>query len=183
MPLTALIESLSKPGSFPHWPKRAEVIQTHISVVFIAGDLVYKIKKPVDFGFLDFTTLEKRKFYCEQEVALNARLCPDVYLGVVPITDDGTRIAVRGRGHRHRLRRRDEAAPGAGDDGRGACRGEGRERRHRADSRGPRPVLPRRAHGPARQPIRDDPCDRAQLRRELQPDEKVYLKDDTAPRL
>ena len=47
--------------------------------------MVYKIKKPVDFGFLDFTTLEKRRFFCREEIRLNRRLAPDVYLGVVPI--------------------------------------------------------------------------------------------------
>jgi len=53
--------------------------------VFLAGDFVYKIKKPVDFGFLDFTTLAKRKYYCEEELRLNQRLCPEIYLEVVPI--------------------------------------------------------------------------------------------------
>ena len=61
------------------------MVQTHISVVFLAGDLVYKIKKPVDLGFLDFTTLELRRIDCEDEVRLNRRLAPSVYLGVVPI--------------------------------------------------------------------------------------------------
>ena len=49
---------------------------------------MYKIKKPVNFGFLDFTTLEKRKFFCEKEVQLNKRLCPDLYIGVVPVTKE-----------------------------------------------------------------------------------------------
>ncbi|MEN2994218.1 MAG: AAA family ATPase [Thermodesulfovibrio sp.] len=73
-------------SSFPNNPEALEVIQTHISYVFIADELVYKIKKPVNFGFLDFTTLELRKLYCEKEVELNRRLCPDIYLGVVPIS-------------------------------------------------------------------------------------------------
>lgn len=72
--------------SFPNKPSELKIIQTHISYVFIADDLVYKIKKPVNFGFLDFTTLELRKLYCEKEVELNRRLCPDIYLGVVPIS-------------------------------------------------------------------------------------------------
>lgn len=58
-------------------------IDTHISKIYISGDYVYKVKKPVKFSFLDFSTLELRKFYCEEEVRLNRRLCPDVYLGVV----------------------------------------------------------------------------------------------------
>lgn len=72
--------------SFPEPPKTMEVIQTHISYVFIVDELVYKIKKPVNFGFLDFTTLELRKVYCQKEFELNRRLCPDIYLGVVPIS-------------------------------------------------------------------------------------------------
>lgn len=72
--------------SFPNKPEELKVIQTHISYVFIADELVYKIKKPVNFGFLDFTTLELRRLYCEKEVELNRRLCPEVYLGVVSIS-------------------------------------------------------------------------------------------------
>jgi aminoglycoside phosphotransferase family enzyme/predicted kinase len=74
--------------------------QTHISLLFFAGDRVYKVKKPVDLGFLDFSTLDRRRHYCEEEVRLNQALAPGVYLGVVPITeeDDGSlRIAGRGR--------------------------------------------------------------------------------------
>jgi uncharacterized protein len=63
-----------------------DVVHTHISVVFLAGDVVYKLKKPVNLGFLDFGTLEKRRSFCEEEVRLNRRLAPAVYLGVVPIT-------------------------------------------------------------------------------------------------
>jgi Uncharacterized protein conserved in bacteria len=77
--------------AFPNNPGELKIIQTHISYVFLADDLVYKIKKPVNFGFLDFTTLELRKLYCEKEVELNRRLCPEIYLGVVPVslTKDG----------------------------------------------------------------------------------------------
>lgn len=84
-PLPLLIQALLKPEIYPEHPNKVELVQTQISFVFLVGDYVYKIKKPVDFGFLDYTTLEKRRFYCQQEVALNARLCPQVYLGVVPI--------------------------------------------------------------------------------------------------
>lgn len=96
--LSALIEALSIPDVYPHNPKEVELIQTQISAVFIAGDYVYKIKKPVDFGFLDFTTLDKRRFYCQQEVALNRRLCPDTYLDVVPITQNEAGFSVEGKG-------------------------------------------------------------------------------------
>lgn len=83
-----IAENMSRPDFYPHRPKTVEWVQTHISHVFIAGDTVYKIKKPVNFGFLDFTTLEKRKFYCEEELRLNKRLAPSIYLDVVPITKD-----------------------------------------------------------------------------------------------
>lgn len=88
-----LVESMIKPEFYPHAPNSVELIQTHISFIFIAGDLVYKIKKPVDFGFLDFTTLEKRRFYVNEELRLNKRFSPDVYLGVIPISElNGTLI-------------------------------------------------------------------------------------------
>lgn len=64
----------------------AKVVQTHASWVLITPDVVYKIKKPVNFGFLDYSTLEKRKENCQKEVILNRRLCPHIYLGVVPIS-------------------------------------------------------------------------------------------------
>lgn len=73
-------------------------METHISLLFLTGSHVYKVKKPVDFGFLDFTSLEKRKLFCEQEVRLNRRLSPDIYLGVVRITREGNRILLDGKG-------------------------------------------------------------------------------------
>lgn len=96
--LAALVKALSNPKAYPHKPKGIELVQTHLSFVFLAGDYVYKVKKPVDFGFLDFTTLEKRWFYCNQEVMLNRRLCPDIYLGVVAITKKGKNFLVEGNG-------------------------------------------------------------------------------------
>jgi uncharacterized protein len=71
--------------SYPHRPKSTRLVQTHASYVFVVPPYVYKVKKPVNFGFLDFSTLEKRRHFCEREVALNRRLCPDVHLGVVRI--------------------------------------------------------------------------------------------------
>src|SRR5690606_29396203 len=65
-----------------------ELIETHISRVYLRGDTVFKIKRPVDLGFLDFTTLEARERACAAEVALNRRLAPDVYLGVVALVED-----------------------------------------------------------------------------------------------
>jgi aminoglycoside phosphotransferase family enzyme/predicted kinase len=80
-----LIQFLLKPLSYPYKARKVKHIQTHISDVFIAPPFVYKVKKPVDFGFLDFTTLKKRKLYCEKEVELNRRLC-DIYIGVEEIS-------------------------------------------------------------------------------------------------
>ncbi len=97
MSLPDLVKALLKPDTYPEKPERIELIQTHISFIFLTPEYVYKVKKPVDFGFLDFTTLEKRAFYCKEEVRLNRRLAPSVYLGVVEITSNGG-IRVGGRG-------------------------------------------------------------------------------------
>jgi hypothetical protein len=74
-----------RPAFYPHRPSSVRLVQTHISWVFIAGTRVYKVKKPVDFGFLDFSTLSKRARACRREVELNRRLAPGLYLGVAPI--------------------------------------------------------------------------------------------------
>jgi len=95
-----LINELSRPDAWPEPPAApVELVQTHISLLFFADDRVCKIKKPVDLGFLDYSTIEKRRFFCEEEVRLNRRLAPDVYRGVVPITrePDGS-LAVDGDG-------------------------------------------------------------------------------------
>lgn len=75
-----------------------QLVQTHISFVLLAGNFVYKFKKPVDFGFLDFSTLEKRRQCCEQELLLNRRLCPDIYLDLVTVTRDGDSCTLNGNG-------------------------------------------------------------------------------------
>jgi uncharacterized protein len=87
-----LLDLLSDPNSYPHRPQDVRVMQTHSSFVFIAPPFVFKVKKPVNFGFLDYSTLEKRRHFCEREVILNRRLCPDLYLGVVPISTAGGRL-------------------------------------------------------------------------------------------
>lgn len=81
-----LIRSLHNPTVYPHESDRFQLIETHISWVFLCGPYAYKIKKAINLGFLDFTTLDKRKFYCEEELRLNGRLAPELYLAVVPIT-------------------------------------------------------------------------------------------------
>ena len=99
MNLTGLIESLSSPATYPQVVEKVEVRQTHISVVFLAGEYVYKLKKPINPGFLDFSTLEKRLHFCREEVRLNRRLAPAVYLGVVPVvrTADGLKWEAEGK--------------------------------------------------------------------------------------
>ena len=93
-----LIDALSVPSVYPHPVDRVDVIQTHISVVFLAGEFVYKIKKPLNMGFLDYTTLEKRRFFCRQEVDLNSRFSQGIYLDVVMIHQDSSGINLAGSG-------------------------------------------------------------------------------------
>lgn len=98
MDLSSLLDSLSRPEAYPHPVGAIEIRQTHISVVFLAGPYAYKIRKPVALGFLDFTTLDKRRHDCDEEVRLNRRLAPRVYLGVVPVTRDNGGVRVEGLG-------------------------------------------------------------------------------------
>ena len=96
--LPELIQALLNPEAYPVETPPIELVQTQISYVFLAGNNVYKIKKPVDFGFLNYSTLEKRLYYCKKEIELNRRLCPDAYLGVVPIAFDGKCYRIGGDG-------------------------------------------------------------------------------------
>lgn len=95
--MPSFVDSLKQPAAYPHGAGEIILRQTHISYVFLAGPYAYKIKKPVDFGFLNFTTLAKRKYYCEEELRLNRRLCPDIYLDVVPIKWTGRGYVVGGK--------------------------------------------------------------------------------------
>ena len=94
----SLVAFLSSPESYPHGPAGVRAIQTHISWVFIASPFVFKVKKPVNLGFLDFSMLEKRHYFCQREIELNRRLCPGIYLDAVPIyeTDSGFSFEPRG---------------------------------------------------------------------------------------
>jgi aminoglycoside phosphotransferase family enzyme/predicted kinase len=94
MEFSSLVAALQNSQIYPEKPAKIELVQTHISAIFFAGEHVYKVKKPVNFGFLDFTTLEKRKFYCQQEVDLNRRLAKEVYLGVVEIRSHQGRVII-----------------------------------------------------------------------------------------
>ncbi|HHO76468.1 MAG TPA: hypothetical protein ENN05_08575 [Deltaproteobacteria bacterium] len=84
-----LVDFLQTTDAYPDKTNGIRLVQTHISWVFIGDDYVYKVKKPVDFGFLDFSTLEKRRFFTHEELRLNRRFSPDVYLEVVPISRSG----------------------------------------------------------------------------------------------
>jgi hypothetical protein len=104
-----LVAFLSSPASYSHRPAEVRVIQTHISWVFIASPFVFKLKKPVNLGFLDFSTLEKRRHFCQRELELNRRLCPDIYLGVVPIYESaaGFSFSAEGEIAEHSLKMRE----------------------------------------------------------------------------
>jgi len=92
-----VVEALMKPEAYDEEPGKIELTQTHISFVFLTRNFVYKVKKAVDLGFLDFTTLEKRRFFCEKELELNRRLCGCMYLEVVPINRSNI-IKIKGEG-------------------------------------------------------------------------------------
>src|SRR5581483_323445 len=97
--LPPLIHALLDPAAYPEPRHTAvELCQTHISYVLLAGERVYKIKKPVALGFLDYSTPRRRAYYCRREVALNRRFAPDVYLGVEPISEHGGAVRLGGRG-------------------------------------------------------------------------------------
>ncbi len=93
-----LVLELSQASAFPEPVVDVTVRQTHISNVFIAGDVVYKVKKPVKLSFLDFSTVELRHHFCEEEVRINQPWAPNVYLGVVPITHDSNGLRFEGHG-------------------------------------------------------------------------------------
>ena len=96
--LPPLIKALLEPGLYPHPVEAVELIETHISYLLLAGDYAYKIKKPVNLGFLDFSTLAARRHYCEEELRLNRRTAPALYLGVVAVTGGETAPVMAGTG-------------------------------------------------------------------------------------
>jgi aminoglycoside phosphotransferase family enzyme/predicted kinase len=81
-----LVERLHEPAAYPHPTAAIRLIETHISWVFLTGTFVYKLKKPIDVGFLDYTSLEKRRRFCEEEIRVSGRFAPELYLAAVPIT-------------------------------------------------------------------------------------------------
>jgi uncharacterized protein len=95
----ALLKTLQTPSAYPHACGTIRRVETHISWVFLTGEFAYKLKKPVDFGFLDFSTLEKRHYYCNEECRCNTVFAPEIYCGVVAITIDANgRLEVDGSG-------------------------------------------------------------------------------------
>ena len=97
-PHQTITEALRDPAVYPHPAADIRLIETHISWVLLAGDFAYKLKKPVDLGFLDFSSLARRKHFCEEELRLNRRLAPDLYLDVVTLrrTSSGLRFGDTG---------------------------------------------------------------------------------------
>lgn len=88
-----LVQALTNPATYPHPVDTVIMRETHISWVFLAGDFAYKLKKPVNFGFLDYSTLELRQEFCQLELELNQRLAPDIYLNLVPLSGTPTNLS------------------------------------------------------------------------------------------
>jgi aminoglycoside phosphotransferase family enzyme len=96
--LAEKVALLSGPDAYPFPVGEVMLRETHMSYVFLAGDRVYKLKKPVRFPYLDFSTLERREAACRAEVSLNRRLAPDVYIGVAPLTASADGLSIGGVG-------------------------------------------------------------------------------------
>src|SRR5262245_16780588 len=94
----ALVAALHDPRRYPHPVEGVKLLETHISWVLLTGAYAYKLKKPLDLGFLDFGTLAARKRSCEEELRLNRRTAPRLYVGVVPITGTAAEPTVDGQG-------------------------------------------------------------------------------------
>ncbi len=98
--LPPLIDQMLTADFYPHpVTEPIQLLQTHISFVLLTGEYAYKVKKPMNFGFLDFSTLAKREFFCQEEIRLNQRLAPELYLAVIPIA-----VAADGQYHLGGLR-------------------------------------------------------------------------------
>ncbi|MEB3358491.1 MAG: AAA family ATPase [Synechococcales bacterium] len=97
--LPSVIQQMLQPDFYPH-PVQASIqlIQTHISYILLTGDYAYKVKKPLNFGFLDYSTLEQRQHFCQEELRLNQRGAPEIYLEVLPITQSGSTYRLEGSG-------------------------------------------------------------------------------------
>ncbi len=96
--MEAILEALIRPDAYPHPTEAITVVETHISWVLLTGTWADKVKKPVNLGFLDFSTLEKRAYFCHEELRLNRRLAPELYLDVVPVTRSQEALRIGGSG-------------------------------------------------------------------------------------
>ncbi len=96
--MNTMLEALGDPACYDHPVDRVQRIETHISHVLLTGEFAYKIKKPLNLGFLDFSSLDKRLHACREEIRLNRRLAPAIYLDVVPITGSPAAPRINGRG-------------------------------------------------------------------------------------
>ncbi len=96
--LPDMVQALLEPKAYPEPTKKIKLEQTQMSFVFVTDNYAYKVKTPVNLGYLDYTTLEKRRYYCHKEVELNRRLCPDAYLAVVAITRQPDGFSIGGPG-------------------------------------------------------------------------------------
>ncbi len=96
--LPAYVQALLNPTAYPEHPAAVELQQTQMSFIFLTGSYAYKTKKPVNLGYLDYTTLEKREYFCRQELELNRRLSPGAYIGVLPIMQSPAGIQLSGNG-------------------------------------------------------------------------------------
>jgi uncharacterized protein len=113
-PSAAAVGTLLRKEAYRHPVRELRLIETHISWVVLTGTFAYKLKKPVDYGFLDFSTPEKRRHFCEEEVRLNRRFAPELYLDVAEVTERGGLLSIGGDGkvvdHAVRMRQFDESA-------------------------------------------------------------------------
>ena len=116
--MESLIAALRDPACYPHPAQTVELVETHISWVLLAGAYAYKVKKPVRLPFLDFSTLEARRRYCEDELRLNRRTAPELYLEVVPIshTARGPAVAAPGKPIEYAVKMRRFASDALADD-------------------------------------------------------------------
>jgi aminoglycoside phosphotransferase family enzyme len=96
LPETA--QALLKTEIYPEPTTNVQMVQTQMSFVFITDKYVYKTKKTINLGYVDYTTLEQRKFFCDKEVELNKRLSPDTYIGVIPVTKKNNVYSLGGDG-------------------------------------------------------------------------------------
>jgi hypothetical protein len=100
--LPAIVKAMLRPAFYPEPPEKVELVQTHISYVFLAGGFVYKLKKPARFSFIDCADVRQRRHLCVEEIRLNRRLAPDVYLGIYPVIWDGADFVLDEKSNHHR---------------------------------------------------------------------------------